>query len=171
MSAPAGSASGARRARWPRSLLGRQWLLVAALVVLGRLCAAWLARQMILRPRADQVAEGVARQVDALRAGLAALPPAQRAAFADAFNHRARQAAGTAAGAAPGARPSPVERTFMQAVERRLAADAGSTGADTAPAGGATRPAGSCCACPSTARTTGWACPACSPRGRPRAPG
>lgn len=133
MSAPAGSATGARRARWPRSLLGRQWLLVAALVVLGQLCAAWVARQMVLRPRAEQVAEGVARHVDALRAGLAALPPAQRAAFTDAFNRRARQLAGTAAGAAPGARPSPVERTFMQAVERRLAADPDRAGAATAP--------------------------------------
>ncbi|GKS83058.1 HAMP domain-containing protein [Acidovorax sp. SUPP1855] len=133
MSAPAGSATGARRVRWPRSLLGRQWLLVAALVVLGQLCAAWVARQMVLRPRAEQVAEGVARHVDALRAGLAALPPAQRAAFTDAFNRRARQLAGTAAGAAPGARPSPVERTFMQAVERRLAADPDRAGAATAP--------------------------------------
>ena len=57
---------------WPRSLLGRNLLLMAALIVLGQLVAAVLVRQMIFKPRVAQVADGVARNVAALRAGLAA---------------------------------------------------------------------------------------------------
>ena len=58
---------------WPRSLLGRNLLLMAVLIVLGQLVAAVLVRQMIFKPRVAQVADGVARNVTALRAGLQAL--------------------------------------------------------------------------------------------------
>ena len=60
---------------WPRSLLGRNLLLMAVLIVLGQLVAAVLVRQMIFQPRVAQVADGVARNAGALRAGLQALPP------------------------------------------------------------------------------------------------
>ncbi|WCM93067.1 ATP-binding protein [Acidovorax sp. NCPPB 2350] len=106
---------------WPRSLLGRHLLLVAALVVLGQLCAALLARQMALQPRAAQVADGVARHVQALRAGLRALPPAERAAFAQAFNRAAEAEGGGAARSAGGTALSPLERAFTRAVARRIA--------------------------------------------------
>ena len=48
---------------WPRSLLGRNLLLMAALIVLGQLLAAVLVRQMIFQPRVALVADGVARNV------------------------------------------------------------------------------------------------------------
>lgn len=115
-----------RRGLWPRSLLGRNLLLMAVLIVLGQLVAAMLVRQLIFQPRVAQVADGVARNVAALRAGLQVLPPAQRLAFVDAFNRQAAQAAAAQAlapgGAARRALLSPLERQFVQAVSRRLGA-------------------------------------------------
>ena len=114
---------------WPRSLLGRNLLLMAALIVLGQLVAAVLVRQMIFKPRVAQVADGVARNVTALRAGLQALPPAQRVAFVEAFNRQAVLSAPPAApeSAARRALLSPMERQFVQAVSRRLGADHAAT--------------------------------------------
>ena len=114
---------------WPRSLLGRNLLLMAVLIVLGQLVAAVLVRQMIFQPRVAQVADGVARNVGALRAGLQALPPAQRAAFVEAFNQQAVRSAPPVAAesAARRALLSPMERQFVQAVSRRLGADDAAT--------------------------------------------
>lgn len=111
------------RGWWPRSLLGRNLLLIAALVVASQLCAVVLVRQMILQPRVAQVAEGVARNVAALRAGLDVLPAEQRAAFVEAFNRQAAQAAQEADGP-PALRRrallSALERRFVLAVARQL---------------------------------------------------
>lgn len=117
---------------WPRSLLGRNLLLIAALVALSQLCAVVLVRQMVLQPRVAQVADGVARNVAALRAGLDVLPPSQRAAFVEAFNRQAAEAERDA-DEPPSLRRrallSPLERRFVQAVARRLdQAEAGGTG-------------------------------------------
>ena len=114
---------------WPRSLLGRNLLLMAALIVLGQLVAAVLVRQMIFKPRVAQVADGVARNVTALRAGLQALPPAQRVAFVEAFNRQAAQATPPALPESAARRGllSPLERQFVQAVSRRLGADDAAT--------------------------------------------
>lgn len=112
---------------WPRSLLGRNLLLMAGLIVLGQVVAAGLVRQMVFQPRVAQVADGVARNVAALRAGLQALPPAQRLAFVEAFNRQAALAAPPVApeSAARRALLSPLERQFVQAVSRRLGAGLG----------------------------------------------
>ena len=109
---------------WPRSLLGRNLLLMAVLIVLGQLVAAVLVRQMIFQPRVVQVADGVARNVAALRAGLQALLPAQRVAFVEAFNRQAALATPPVApeSAARRALLSPMERQFVLAVSRRLGA-------------------------------------------------
>ena len=119
----------ARRGLWPRSLLGRNLLLMAALIVLGQLVAAVLVRQMIFQPRVALVADGVARNVAALRAGLQALPPAQRAAFVEAFNQQAMRSAPPVAAesAARRALLSPMERQFVLAVARRLGVDDAAT--------------------------------------------
>ena len=111
------------RGLWPRSLLGRNLLLMAVLIVLGQLCAAVLVRHMILKPRVAQVADGVARNVAAIRAGLQALPPGQRQDFVQAFNAQAAQTQAFALTAAPGtwrAVLSPMERQFVRAVTQRL---------------------------------------------------
>lgn len=75
------------------------------------------------------VADGVARNVAALRAGLQALPPAQRAAFVDAFNQQAVAATPPVApqSAARRALLSPMERQFVLAVARRLGVDDAAT--------------------------------------------
>ena len=108
---------------WPRSLLGRNLLLITALVVASQLCAVVLVRQMILQPRVAQVADGVARNVAALRAGMDVLPPAQRAAFVEAFNRQTALAALESDDPPPPRRRallSPLEQRFVQAVARRL---------------------------------------------------
>ncbi len=123
MSARSAEPPGGNRAGWPRSLLGRNLLLIAVLVVLSQLCAVVLVRQMILQPRVAQVADGVARNAAAMRAGLDALPPAQRVAFVEAFNREAAQSV-QAGDEAPVVRRrallSPLEQRFVQAVARRL---------------------------------------------------
>lgn len=116
---------------WPRSLLGRNVLLMAALIVLGQLVAAVLVRQMIFQPRVAQVADGVARHVAAIRAGLQALPPPQRQAFVRAFNAQAAAAAG--GGRAGRIGLSPLERQFMRALAQRLSEMQGGP-ADPSPA-------------------------------------
>ena len=112
----------AARGWWPRSLLGRNLLLMAVLIVLGQLVAAMLVRQLIFQPRVTQVADGVARNVGALRAGLQALPPAERAAFVEAFNQQAVRSLPPVAAESTVRRAllSPMERQFVQAVSRRL---------------------------------------------------
>lgn len=123
------SATTRRWGLWPRSLLGRNLLLMAVLIVLGQLVAAVLVRQMIFKPRVAQVADGVARNVAALRAGLQALPAAQRVAFVEAFNRQAVLSAPPVApeSAARRALLSPLERQFVQAVSRRLGANDAAT--------------------------------------------
>lgn len=123
------SATTRRWGLWPRSLLGRNLLLMAVLIVLGQLVAAVLVRQMIFKPRVVQVADGVARNVAALQAGLQALPPAQRGAFVEAFNRQAALAIPPVApeSAARRALLSPMERQFVLAVSRRLGADGAAT--------------------------------------------
>lgn len=129
MTAPAAPPRG--RGLWPRSLLGRNLLLMAALIVLGQLVAAVLVRQLISQPRIAQAADGVARNVAALRAGLQALPPAQRVAFVEAFNRQAAldtPPAGPEGGAVRRALLSPLERQFVLAVSRRLGAEGADDG-------------------------------------------
>ena len=123
------------RGLWPRSLLGRNLLLMAVLIVLGQLCAAVLVRQMIFKPRVAQVADGVARNVAAIRAGLQTLPPPQRQAFVQAFNDQAAQTQAHARAAAPGswrAVLSPMERQFVRAVTQQLDAAQGARTAASA---------------------------------------
>ena len=126
----------APRGLWPRSLLGRNLLLMAVLIVLGQLVAAVLVRQMIFKPRVVQVADGVARNVAAIRAGLQVLPPPQRQAFVQAFNDQAAQTQAHARAAAPGtwrAVLSPMERQFVRAVAQQLDAAPGTPASSADP--------------------------------------
>lgn len=75
----------------PRSLFGRNVLLLVALIVVGQLAGALLVRQLILKPRLGQLSVAVARNVSSIHAGLAALPHAQRETFVAEFNRRAMQ--------------------------------------------------------------------------------
>jgi len=108
----------------PRSLFGRNFLLIVLLIALAQIGSALLARELLLRPRLEQVADGIARNVAAVRAGLVALPVAQRAAFIDAFNQQRTPADGSAAPDNPTAAPlTLLERRFMRTISQRVTAD------------------------------------------------
>jgi two-component system osmolarity sensor histidine kinase EnvZ len=125
------------RSLWPRSLLGRNLLLITVLIVLGQLFAVVLMRQIIFKPRAALVADGMARNVAAIGAALRVLPPPQRQAFVQAFNDQAAKTQAQVQAAIPGGWRtllSPIERRFVRAVIERLEeADGTRTAAQTAP--------------------------------------
>lgn len=110
---------------FPRSLFGRNVLLIVVLIVVGQLASAVLVRQLILKPRLAQLSVAVARNVSSIRAGLAALPPAQREAFVAQFNRRAMQGVadedGDGDGRGQGLRLSRLERRFVNEASRGIA--------------------------------------------------
>ncbi|MBS0452233.1 MAG: HAMP domain-containing protein [Proteobacteria bacterium] len=108
----------------PRSLFGRNALLIVALIVLSQAASALLLQHLVVRPRAAQVADSVARSISAIRQGLATLPPAQQQAYVQAFNAQVGQHAGQAPDAGPVlVRPvlTAFQRSFVDAVSQRLA--------------------------------------------------
>jgi two-component system osmolarity sensor histidine kinase EnvZ len=106
----------------PRSLLGRNALLIVMLIVIGQLGGALLVRQMVIRPRIEQAADGVARTVNAIREGLSALPAAERERFVERFNERtALSEDGDGGDARRRVLLSPMERSFVRAVSARMA--------------------------------------------------
>ena len=108
----------------PRSLFGRNVLLIVSLIVLAQIGSALLVRELILRPRLDLIAEGLARNIAAIRAGLVALPLAQRTSFVDEFNRRGllgvREAAPETARQAS---LTLLERRFVRTISQRIAAE------------------------------------------------
>lgn len=105
----------------PRSLLGRNALLIVALIVIGQLGSALLLRQMMVRPRVEQAADSVAHTVQAMRDALTALPAAERQRFVEGFNRRTALTAGERHDARDTVLLSPMERRFVRAVSDRLA--------------------------------------------------
>lgn len=107
----------------PRSLFGRSLLLIALLILLGQLGGALLARRLILEPRLEQIAIGVAQNAAALRSGLSALPPAQREAFVARFNAQTLTGRRLAEGGEAAAPLPLLERSFARRLTERLAGD------------------------------------------------
>ncbi|WP_411881845.1 ATP-binding protein [Polaromonas sp. YR568] len=111
---------------FPRSLFGRNVLLIVLLIVAGQLAGVLLVRHLIVKPRLAHLSAAVARNVSSIRAGLAAMPPAQREAFVAEFNRRAMQDVGNAQEAADEARGarlplSLLERRFVREASRGIA--------------------------------------------------
>jgi two-component system osmolarity sensor histidine kinase EnvZ len=113
---------------WPKSLVGRNALLIVGLMVLAQLASAVLVNLLIVRPRAEQIADAMVRNVGAIRAGLRALPVGERAAFIDAFRQQ-RQLTLAASGAASESAATPrltrIERALVRSMSTRLAGDEG----------------------------------------------
>lgn len=105
----------------PRSLLGRNTLLIVVLMVASQLVSLLLMRQIVIRPRVEQISEGVSSTIAAIRSGLGALPPAERVAFVTQFNRRVMDGRARAADDDAPRLLTPMERRFMRLVSRRLA--------------------------------------------------
>jgi len=112
---------------WPGSLVGRNALVIVTVMLLAQVGSALIVRNLIIRPRVEQIAEAVVRNVAAVRAGLTVLPAEQRIAFLDAFRQRSSGAPAAAADE-PSSRLvaallSPIEQAFVRSVSIRLAAE------------------------------------------------
>ena len=112
---------------WPRSLFGRNALLIVALMVIGQLVSLVLVRELIVKPRYQLFSESLARNVSAIRAGLISLPEAQRGAFVEQFNQRALANLPPAPERSDAVRMllTPVERNFVRSVSAKVAAEGG----------------------------------------------
>ena len=112
---------------FPRSLFGRNALLIVGLMVIGQLVSLVLVRELIVKPRYQLFSESLARNVSAIRAGLVSLPEAQRGAFVEQFNQRALANLPTAPERSDAVRLllTPVERNFVRSVSAKVAAEGG----------------------------------------------
>ncbi|MDB5851560.1 MAG: two component transcriptional regulator, sensor histidine kinase [Rhodoferax sp.] len=104
----------------PRSLLGRNTLLIVGLMVLSQLVSAALVLQLMVRPRMAQIAEGVVHTIGAIRSGLAVLPEADRAAFVAEFNRRAMADSRDDPADQAARVLTPLQRRFVRTVSQRL---------------------------------------------------
>ncbi|MEP6874696.1 MAG: ATP-binding protein [Burkholderiales bacterium] len=112
---------------WPRSLFGRNALLIVGLMVIGQLVSLVLVRELIVKPRYQLFSESLARNVSAIRAGLVSLPAAQRGAFVEQFNQRALANLPPTPERGDAVRMllTPVERNFVRSVSAKVAAEGG----------------------------------------------
>lgn len=74
----------------PRSLFGRNLLLIGALIAVSLLASGLVLRQLVVKPRVAQMALFTATNLEAVRAALVALPPPQRADFVAQLNRSGR---------------------------------------------------------------------------------
>ena len=111
---------------WPKSLVGRNALLLVGLMVLAQIVSIVLVNVLVARPRIEQIADAMVRNVAAIRAGLRVLPENERTAFIDAFRGRGEDAPAsidTRADGAAAPRMTRLERLFVRSVSTRLAAE------------------------------------------------
>jgi two-component system osmolarity sensor histidine kinase EnvZ len=120
------------RPAWPRTLFGRNLLLIVSLILVAQLATGLILRQGVVVPRLMAAVDATVQNLDALAHALAALPPADRARFVERFNER--QVAGTGAAAPADARVPPassanarltrLERAMLLRIDRQLPATA-----------------------------------------------
>jgi two-component system osmolarity sensor histidine kinase EnvZ len=111
---------------WPRSLFGRNALLIVLLMVIGQLISIGLVRELMVRPRYELLSSSLARNIGAIRAGLVSMPAEQRQGFVDQFNHRAlADLPPLPADAEAPTLLTPIERGFVRSVSERVAAEGG----------------------------------------------
>jgi len=104
----------------PRSLFARNLLLLAGMVLFGQLMAGVLFLILVQKPRAAETADMLAQNLIAVRDGLAALPPAERADFVTRFN-AANTPPTTENGNAHDRRLLPAQHILVRAISDELA--------------------------------------------------
>ena len=108
---------------WPRTLLWRTVLLIAALLVVAHLTWLQIFRASEVEPRALQTAQQVVSVVNLTRAALVTAEPARRFALLDELAER--EGIQVYAGDPSEASPPLPDRPFLRIMERRLRQDLG----------------------------------------------
>lgn len=114
---------------WPRTLFQRNMLLIAVLIVVAQLASAVLFRELVMKPRVRQSAQSAAQHIEALQAGLSALPREQRQAFLDRMNARAQAPLASNADALRASldgrsqRLAPLEQAYIEQITRSISKD------------------------------------------------
>lgn len=70
----------------PSTLFGRNLLLLVVLIVASQIVSTVIFRQLVIKPRIDQLAAFSASNLEAVRAALESLPPSDRQRFIDSMN-------------------------------------------------------------------------------------
>jgi two-component system osmolarity sensor histidine kinase EnvZ len=109
----------------PRTLFGRNLLLLVGLIVASQLVSAVLVRTLIVRPRIEQLAAYSASNLEAIRAALENLPLLERERYIARLNSNRGLHVEPATGPVSGfAKPdSPVQRIFLERLSDLLPDD------------------------------------------------
>lgn len=108
--------------KWfPSSLLGRNLLLLIALILAGQLLSALVLRELVQKPSVVRLSAILANNLLAVEAGLRNLPPEMRQKFVTDFNHNSRRLQEQLLqGQRVSPLPFPARRLLMQEVSKRL---------------------------------------------------
>lgn len=104
----------------PRTLFGRNLLLLTGMILLGQLLAGLIFFVLVQKPRSSETADMLSQNLVAVRDGLAALPMAARADFVARFN--ARALATPLPQGTPELRLLPAEGLLVRNISEKLAA-------------------------------------------------
>ncbi|MEH6541856.1 ATP-binding protein [Halopseudomonas sp.] len=113
--------------KWlPSSLLGRNLLLLIALILAGQLLSALVLREWVQKPSVVRLSAILANNLLAVEAGLRNLPPEMRHKFVADFNHNSQRVQELLLqGQSVSPLPFPARRLLMQEVSKRLSTTQG----------------------------------------------
>lgn len=119
----------------PRTLFGRNLLLLVGLIVFGQFASALIARQLVVKPRIEQLAAFSASHLESIRAALESLPGPERAQFVERLNRSGGLHVERAVEPVSGfAQPRlPAHRLFLRSLAERLPEDSTEVEWKTAP--------------------------------------
>ena len=106
---------------WPRTLFGRNLLLMAGLILFAQLAMGLLFRQFVQEPRAARLIDFAQTHAHAIQAALALMTPEQRSAYLKQLDHDGL--ARVTQGGAPAPfmeTPRPIVRGFLKRLGERL---------------------------------------------------